>query len=100
MKFYGIGVVLYEDGKPTLFESKKLDLLSLGITFNLKGINRIYPCAEVITHLYLYGNHFVVTMDQESLKYFCDQKELKGHNTDRQISSKTLIFPYDTVKVL
>ena len=27
---------------------------------------------------YLYGNRFVVTTNHESLKYFCDQQDLKG----------------------
>ena len=33
---------------------------------------------------YLYGNHFVLTTNDESLKYFCDQQNVKGRKALRE----------------
>ena len=43
-----------------------------------KGIICNYPRAKVMASLSLWFNRFVVTTDHESLKYFCDQQDLKG----------------------
>ena len=42
-----------------------------------KGIIAVIHALKTWRH-YLYGNRFVVTTDHESLKYFCDQQDLKG----------------------
>ena len=74
---YAIGVVLYQDGKPIAFESKKLDSAQCRYTVQEKELFAVIHALKTWRH-YLYGNHFVVTTDHESLKYFCDQLDLKG----------------------
>ena len=75
---YAIGAVLYQDGKPIAFESKKLDSAQCRYTVQEKELFAVIHALKTWRH-YLYGNHFVVTTDHESLKYFCDQQDLKGH---------------------
>ena len=74
---YAIDVVLYQDGKPIAFENKKLDYAQCRYTVQEKKLFAIIHPLKSWRH-YLYGNRFVVTMDHEFLKYFCDQQDLKG----------------------
>ncbi|MCO5593915.1 hypothetical protein L7F22_047934 [Adiantum nelumboides] len=74
---YAIGAALYQDGRPTAFESKKLS-----------DVEMRYPTYEkelyVIVHgmrkwrNYLYGSTFVAWIDHHSLRYICDQGDLRG----------------------
>ena len=87
---YAIGVVLYQDGKPIAFESKKLDSAQRRYTVQERELFAVIHALKTWRH-YLYGNHFVVTTNHESLKYFCDQQDLKG----RQAPWADLIQNFD-----
>ena len=76
---YAISDFLYQDGKPIAFESKKLDSTQCRYTVQEKELFVDIHVLKSWRH-YLYGNNFVVTTKHESLKDFCDQQELKGHN--------------------
>ena len=71
---YALGVVIYQDGKPLAFESKKLD------SARYRYKNKLFAVIHALKswHHYLYGNRFVVTTNHESLKYISDQQDLKG----------------------
>jgi hypothetical protein len=70
---HGISVVLMQEGRPHAFESNQL-----------KGKNLVKPIYEkkmlAILHAvkkcypYLIGRHFKVKIDQDSLKYFLEQR--------------------------
>ena len=74
---YAIGDILYQDGKPIAFEIKKLDSAECRYTVQEKELFAVIDALKTWCH-YLYGNRFVVTTNHESLKYFCDQQDLKG----------------------
>ncbi len=74
---YAVGAVLYQDGKPVAFESKKLSSAQCRYPVQEKELFAIIHALKTWRH-YLYGNRFVVTTDHQSLKYFCDQQDLMG----------------------
>ena len=59
------GAVLYQDGKPIAFESKKLDYAQCHYTVQEKELFVIIHALKSWHH-YLYENCFVVTTDDES----------------------------------
>ena len=69
--------VLYLDGKPVAFESKKLTPTQRRYSVQEKELFAVIHALKTWRH-YLYGNRFVVTTDHQSLKYFCDQQDLTG----------------------
>jgi hypothetical protein len=74
---YAIGAILYQDGKPIAFESRKLDPTQRRYSVQEKELFAVIHALRTWRH-YLYGNRFVVTTDHQSLKYFCDQQDLTG----------------------
>ena len=72
-----VGVVLLQDGHPVAFESKKLNNAQCNYSAYERELYAIVHALKKWRH-YLYGATFDVLSDQESIKWFMGQKDLKG----------------------
>ena len=86
---YAVGVVFYQDGKPVEFESKKHFATQCWYPIQEKELFAIIHALKTRRN-YLYGNHFVVTTNHQSLKYFGDQQDLMVAKLPEQNLFKTL----------
>ena len=74
---YAIGAVLYQDGRPVAFESKKLSDAEMHYPPYEKELYAVIHALKKWRH-YLYGSNFVAWIDHHSLRYICDQDDLRG----------------------
>ena len=72
-----VGVVLLQDGHRVAFESKKLNNAQRNYSAYERELYAIVHSLKKWRH-YLYGATFDVPFDQESIKWFTGQKDLKG----------------------
>lgn len=72
-----VGAVLYQDGRPIAFESKKLDSAQCRYSTYEKELFAVIHALKQWRH-YLYGATFTVLTDHQSLKYICDVVDLRG----------------------
>ena len=72
-----VGAVLLQDGRPVAFESKKLNNAQHNYSTYERELYAIVCALKKWRH-YLYGATFDVLFDQESIKWFTGQKDLKG----------------------
>ncbi|NHV87508.1 Ty3/Gypsy family RNase HI domain-containing protein, partial [Escherichia coli] len=71
------GAILLQDGRPVAFESKKLKSAQRNYSPYERELFAIIHAFKQRWH-YLYGAKFEVVFDQESIKWFTTQKDLKG----------------------
>ncbi|MCO5604546.1 hypothetical protein L7F22_058713 [Adiantum nelumboides] len=72
-----IGAVLLQDGRPIVFESKKLDTAQQNYSVYERKLYAIIHALMKWRH-YLYGAQFEIVFDHESIKWFTQQTDLKG----------------------
>ena len=72
-----IGAVLIQDARPIAFESKKLNRAQQNYSAYERELFAIVHALKKWRH-YLYGARFEVLFDQESIKWFTNQSDLKG----------------------
>ncbi|MCO5607220.1 hypothetical protein L7F22_061413 [Adiantum nelumboides] len=74
---YALGAALYQDGRPVAFESKKLSDAEMRYPTYEKELYAVIHALKKWRH-YLYGSKFIAWTDHHSLRYICDQDDLRG----------------------
>ncbi|MCO5602477.1 hypothetical protein L7F22_056609 [Adiantum nelumboides] len=74
---YALGAALYQDGRPIAFESKKLSDAEMRYPTYEKELYAVIHALKKWRH-YLYGSKFIAWTDHHSLRYICDQDDLRG----------------------
>jgi hypothetical protein len=86
----GIGVVLMQEGPPLAFTNKQLSERNLGKSIYEKEMLAIFHAVD-LWHPYLLGKHFQIKTDNQSLKYFLEQRL----SSPEQQKWVTKLFGYD-----
>ena len=73
-----VGAVLLQNWHPRTFDSKKLNNVQCNYSTYERELYSIVHALKKWRH-YLYGATFDVHFDQEIIKWFTGQKDLKGH---------------------
>ncbi|MCO5551859.1 hypothetical protein L7F22_005364 [Adiantum nelumboides] len=74
---YAIGAALYQDGRPVVFESKKLSDAEMHYPMSEKELYAVVHALRNRRH-YLYGSTFVAWTHHSSLRYVCDWGDFRG----------------------
>lgn len=69
----GVGAVLMQDGRSLAFYSKSLSQTRLGLSTYEKGLLAVVMAVTKWRH-YLFGRHFQIKTDHQSLKFLLEQK--------------------------
>jgi hypothetical protein len=86
----GIGVVLIQEGQPFAFTGKQLSDRNLGKPIYEKEMLVILHVID-LWHPYLFGQHFQINTDHQSLQYFLEQ----CISSPEQQKWVTKLFGYD-----
>ena len=73
-----VGAVLLQEGRPIAFGSKKLYPSQRNWPTHEKELYAVVHALKAWRH-YLYGSEFYADVDNDTLKYFCKQPGLSGH---------------------
>jgi hypothetical protein len=86
----GIGAIVMQEGRPLTFTNKQLFEINLGKSIYEKEMLVILHFID-LWHPYLLGQHFQIKTDQQSLKYFLEQRI----SSPEQQKWVTKLFGYD-----
>ncbi|MCO5567194.1 hypothetical protein L7F22_020882 [Adiantum nelumboides] len=94
---YALGAALYQDGRSVEFESKKLSDAEMRYPMYEKELYVVIHALKKWRH-YLYGSKFIAWTDHHSLRYICDQDDLRGGRPDGLNLCKSLTLRFDIGK--